>query len=307
MFGDILRRQIMKVLNFGSLNIDYVYDVEDFVKKGETISSKDLNVFSGGKGLNQSVALARAGAEVYHAGMIGEDGKFLIDVLKESGVNTDNILIRSDVRSGNAIIQRDKSGDNCIILFAGANRQITAAYADSVLKKFERGDYIVLQNEISELPYIVDKAHDIGMKIVLNPSPMDEKISLLNLNYIDYFLLNETEAMKLSNMTEFDENKCMDSLRSRFKDAGILITMGENGSIYSKGESLIRQNSIKVEVVDTTAAGDTFTGYFVSGVISGKPIETVMHEAAVAAAIAVSREGAAPSIPSRDEVEFRTK
>jgi len=96
----------MKVLNFGSLNIDYVYDVDDFVKKGETISSKALNVFSGGKGLNQSVALARAGAEVYHAGMIGEDGKFLLELLKESGVNTDNVLIRNDIRSGNAIIQK---------------------------------------------------------------------------------------------------------------------------------------------------------------------------------------------------------
>ena len=142
----------MKVLNFGSLNIDYVYDVDDFVKKGETISSKDLNVFCGGKGLNQSVALAKAGAEVYHAGMIGEDGKFLLDLLKEAGVNIDNVVIRDDIRTGNAIIQRNKSGDNCIILFSGANRSITKDYVDRVLSGFEKGDYIVLQNEISELP-----------------------------------------------------------------------------------------------------------------------------------------------------------
>lgn len=293
----------MKVLNFGSLNIDYVYDVDDFVKKGETISSKDLNVFCGGKGLNQSVALARAGAEVYHAGMIGEDGKFLLDLLKEAGVNTDKILIRDDVRTGNAIVQRDRSGDNCIILFAGANRSITKDYVDSVLTGFEKGDYIVLQNEISELQYIVEKAHKIGMKIVLNPSPMDEKIEELNLNYVDYFLLNETEALKLSGMDEFDSKKCMEKLIGRFENAGILITLGDKGSIYSDGKINVEQSVVKTEVVDTTAAGDTFTGYFVNGILAGKEMETVIKEATVASSITVSRIGAAPSIPEMREVK----
>jgi len=297
----------MKVLNFGSLNIDYVYDVDDFVKKGETISSKDLNVFSGGKGLNQSVALARAGAEVYHAGMIGEDGKFLLDLLKEAGVNTDKVLIRDDIRTGNAIIQRDKSGDNCIILFAGANRSITKDYVDSVLSGFEKGDYIVLQNEISELPYIMENAHKIGMKIVLNPSPMDEKIKELNLDYVDYFLLNETEALKLSEMAEFDSKECMEKLINRFKGAGILITLGDKGSIYSDGKINVEQSVVKTEVVDTTAAGDTFTGYFISGILAGKEMDTVIKEATVAASIAVSRIGAAPSIPEMREVEARYK
>ena len=293
----------MKVLNFGSLNIDYVYDVDNFVKKGETISSKTLNVFCGGKGLNQSVALARAGAEVYHAGMIGEDGKFLLDLLKEAGVNIDNVVIRDDIRTGNAIIQRDKSGDNCIILFSGANRSITKDYVDSVLSGFEEGDYIVLQNEISELPYIVENAHKIGMKIVLNPSPMDEKIKELNLDYVDYFLLNETEALKLSGMDEFDSKKCMKKLISRFENAGILITLGDKGSIYSDGKINVEQSIVKTEVVDTTAAGDTFTGYFVSGILAGKEMKTVIKEATVASSITVSRIGAAPSIPDMKEVK----
>lgn len=293
----------MKVLNFGSLNIDYVYDVDNFVKKGETISSKTLNVFCGGKGLNQSVALARAGAEVYHAGMIGEDGKFLLDLLKEAGVNIDNVVIRDDIRTGNAIIQRDKSGDNCIILFAGANRSITKDYVDNVLSGFEKGDYIVLQNEISELPYIVENAHKIGMKIVLNPSPMDEKIKELNLDYVDYFLLNETEALKLSGMDGFDSKKCMKKLISRFENAGILITLGDKGSIYSDGKINVEQSAVKTEVVDTTAAGDTFTGYFVSGILAGKEMKTVIKEATVASSITVSRIGAAPSIPDMKEVK----
>ena len=293
----------MKVLNFGSLNIDYVYDVDNFVKKGETISSKALNVFCGGKGLNQSVALARAGAEVYHAGMIGEDGKFLLDLLKEAGVNIDNVVIRDDIRTGNAIIQRDKSGDNCIILFSGANRSITKDYVDGVLSGFGKGDYIALQNEISELPYIVENAHKIGTKIVLNPSPMDEKIKELNLDYVDYFLLNETEALKLSGMGEFDSKKCMEELISRFENAGILITLGDKGSIYSDGKINVEQSIVKTEVVDTTAAGDTFTGYFVSGILAGKEMKTVIKEATVASSITVSRIGAAPSIPKMREVK----
>jgi len=297
----------MKVLNFGSLNIDYVYDVDNFVRKGETISSKGLNVFCGGKGLNQSVALARAGADVYHAGMIGKDGIFLVDFLKNSGVNVDNILIRDDIRTGNAIIQRDISGDNCIILFAGANRSITRDYVDKVLEKFGRGDYIVLQNEISELPYIVESAHRQGMKIVLNPSPMDEKIGELNLSYIDYFLLNETEALKLSGIDKFDSKKCMSGLVNTYKGAGVLITLGDKGAIYSDGNIFVEQKAVKTKAVDTTAAGDTFTGYFVNGILGGKEIKEAINEATIAASIAVSRIGAAPSIPAMNEVKERLK
>ena len=297
----------MKVLNFGSLNIDYVYDVDNFVRKGETISSKGLNVFCGGKGLNQSVALASAGADVYHAGMIGKDGIFLVDFLKNSGVNVDNILIRDDIRTGNAIIQREISGDNCIILFAGANRSITRDYVDKVLEKFGRGDYIVLQNEISELPYIVESAHRQGMKIVLNPSPMDEKIGELNLSYIDYFLLNETEALKLSGIDKSDSKKCMSGLVNTYKGAGVLITLGDKGAIYSDGNIFVEQKAVKTKAVDTTAAGDTFTGYFVNGILGGKEIKEAINEATIAASIAVSRIGAAPSIPAMNEVKERLK
>lgn len=297
----------MKVLNFGSLNIDYVYDVDNFVRKGETISSKGLNVFCGGKGLNQSVALARAGADVYHAGMIGKDGIFLVDFLKNSGVNVDNILIRDDIRTGNAIIQREISGDNCIILFAGANRSITRDYVDKVLEKFGRGDYIVLQNEISELPYIVESAHRQGMKIVLNPSPMDEIIGELNLSYIDYFLLNETEALKLSGIDKFDSKKCMSGLVNTYKGAGVLITLGDKGAIYSDGNIFVEQKAVKTKAVDTTAAGDTFTGYFVNGILGGKEIKEAINEATIAASITVSRIGAAPSIPAMNEVKERLK
>ena len=187
----------MKVLSFGSLNIDYTYKVPHFVKKGETLASESLQVFGGGKGLNQSVALAKAGTEVYHAGAIGQDGMFLLDMLKDAGANTDYVKILDTVRTGNAIIQNDKSGDNCIILYGGANQAITREQVDEVMSHFESGDYLVLQNEINELGYIVEKAHEKGMIIVLNPSPMNEKILALPLDVIDYFILNEVEAAQI--------------------------------------------------------------------------------------------------------------
>ena len=163
----------MKVLCFGSLNIDYTYKVDHFVGKGETLSSESLQVFSGGKGLNQSIALAKAGARVYHAGAVGEDGRFLLEELEKAGVDVSCVAVRADVRTGNAIIQNDREGDNCILLYGGANQAVKKEQVDEVLTHFDVGDFLVLQNEISELPYIMEQAHEKGMKIILNPSPMD--------------------------------------------------------------------------------------------------------------------------------------
>ena len=184
----------MKILNFGSLNIDYVYNVDHFVQKGETISSSQMNIFSGGKGLNQSVALGRAGAKVFHAGRIGKDGEFLVEQLKEAGVNTDLVVVDEDCSTGHAIIQNDAEGDNCILLYGGANQRITKEQIDAALEQFDAGDYLVLQNEISNLPYLMEKAAEKQMKIVLNPSPMDEKIKALPLDKVTLFFVNEIEA-----------------------------------------------------------------------------------------------------------------
>lgn len=163
----------MKILNFGSLNIDYTYSVDHIVHPGETITSGSLEVFPGGKGLNQSIALARAGADVYHAGLIGEDGIFLRDLCRESGVKTGYIR-ETETRTGNAIIQVSEKGENCIILYPGANREQTEEYIDEVLKGFGEGDVLLLQNEINLLDYLISKGAEKGMKIVLNPSPFDE-------------------------------------------------------------------------------------------------------------------------------------
>ena len=291
----------MRVLNFGSLNIDYVYSVNHFVQKGETISSDKLNVFSGGKGLNQSLALSKAGVEVYHAGAIGEDGLLLEKLLRDNGVNTKFLRVLSDVRTGNAIIQKNNEGDNCIILYGGSNKAITKEMVDDVLRNFEKGDWILLQNEISEIPYIVEKAYEKGMKIILNPSPMNDRIFDINLNYINCFILNEIEAEVLTEKSD-DKKILLKKLQEKFPHAEIILTLGEDGSIFGKDNEVIEQEAYKINVVDTTAAGDTFTGYYLAGILNGKTFKESLDTASKASAIAVSRHGAAPSIPQRDEV-----
>lgn len=296
----------MKVLCFGSLNIDFTYKVDHFVKKGETLSSESLQVFSGGKGLNQSVALAKAGAEVYHAGAVGEDGRFLLDELQKAGVDTSYVTVRTDVRTGNAIIQNDREGDNCILLYGGANQSITKDQVDAVLGHFESGDFLVLQNEINELSYIMEQAHRKGMKIILNPSPMNGKILSLPLSMVDCFLLNEIEAGQIldKEIAEgFDGEALAKELLGRFPHAAIVLTMGGDGSIYLDEKELVIQPVCKVKAVDTTAAGDTFTGYFIGGILKGTSVRETMDMASRAAAIAVTRRGAAPSIPVLEEVE----
>ena len=296
----------MKVLCFGSLNIDYTYKVEHFVKKGETLSSDGLGVYGGGKGLNQSVALAKAGTEVYHAGAIGQDGMFLLDMLKDAGAHTEYVKVLDEVRTGNAIIQNDKSGDNCILLYGGANQAITREQVDEVMTHFEKGDYIVLQNEINELGYIMEKAHEKGLVTVLNPSPMNGKISTLPLDTVNYFLLNEVEASQiLGKETTGDETweVIAGQLLERFPHASIVLTMGSEGSVFKNQEETVIQPIYKVQAVDTTAAGDTFTGYFIGGILSGLSAKEAMDQAAKASAIAVTRRGAAPSIPVLSEVQ----
>ena len=297
----------MKVLNFGSLNIDYVYRVDHILVKGETESSFSRNIFAGGKGLNQSVALGRAGVNVYHAGCIGEDGRFMVELLNEAGVDTRFVKVLTDSPSGHTVIQNDKEGDNCILLYGGANIRVTKEQVDETLKEFDAGDYLVLQNEISELPYIIEKAHEKGMVIVLNPAPMNENIQRLELSYVDYFILNEIEAAQLtarsSDITRQPyEEELVNALRKEFPSAKTVLTLGAAGSVYIDDKETIRQGIYEVKPVDTTAAGDTFTGYFLAGMTEGKPVKEALDMAAKASSITVTRPGAAPSIPLRSEL-----
>lgn len=292
----------MKILNFGSLNIDYVYRLHHIVEKGETISSEMLNTYPGGKGLNQSVALGKAGVEVFHAGAIGEEGRFLLEFLKETGADTRYVRIIPEAKTGHAIIQNDAEGDNCIILYGGANQMITKEQVDHTLEGFGAGDYLLVQNEINELPYIVESAHEKGMVIVLNPSPMNEVIQELPLEYIDYFLLNEIEAGQILNCRSEDAEDLSEGLKNRFPQAKVVLTLGSAGSRYFDGVRQAVQKAYPAEAVDTTAAGDTYTGYFIAGILEGLAVEKAMDLAARAAAVTVTRPGAGVSIPIKEEV-----
>ncbi|MBS1305231.1 MAG: ribokinase [Dialister sp.] len=289
----------MKVLNFGSLNLDYVYQVDHMVGPGETLASAQLDTFSGGKGLNQSIALAKAGAQVYHAGCIGEDGHMLRHVLDSQGVKTDYVKTLP-MKTGHAIIQVDKSGQNCILLYGGANRAVTEGYIDEVLTDFGAGDILLLQNEINLLDYIIDRAYEKGMTIILNPSPYDENLKVCDFGKISFLLINEVEGFQITGSSEPEE--ILKTLRQRYPAAKIVLTLGCRGCIYQHGTRQLYQDAYKVEAVDTTAAGDTFTGYFIASILEGMDAAAGLDLAAKASAIAVTRHGAAPSIPLRSEV-----
>ena len=294
----------MKVLNFGSLNLDYVYRVEHFVQPGETLSATSQTVNPGGKGLNQSIALARAGAEVYHAGCLGVGGESLGKLLRENGVDT-SYLFPTDELQGNAVIQVEPSGQNCILLFGGSNQCITSGQVDKTLAAFSAGDYLVLQNEVNDLPMIVAKAYERGMKIVLNPSPYNEKLSAVDFGKLSWLLVNEVEAYQISGSD--DPEEAWRVLHDAYPRLSVLITLGSAGSAAYKVENgeveTTRQEAFRVRAVDTTAAGDTFTGFFIGALLEGKPLQECMCRASMASALGVTRPGAAGSIPTRDEVE----
>lgn len=290
----------MKILDFGSLNYDYVYGVEHVVVPGETISSRDMEIFCGGKGLNQAIAAARAGAEVHMAGMVGEDGQLFMDICKENGIDV-SYLKQVPGKSGHAIIQLDKNGQNSILLYGGSNRKMTKEYVDEVLTGFSKGDLLLLQNEINMLDYIIDKAYEKGMRILLNPSPYDEKLAACDLTKISVFLINEIEGEQITK--EKEPEKMLDVLEEKYPGAGIMLTLGSKGSVYANKGKRYRQDIFKVKAVDTTAAGDTFTGYFAASVLKGMPMEEILRKCAKASAIAVSKKGASDSIPKEEEVD----
>ena len=290
----------MKVLNFGSLNIDHVYHVASFVRPGETVSSLRYDRIPGGKGLNQSVTLARAGANVFHAGKVGSDGKFLVELLRRDGVNTDWVAENGSV-TGHACIQVDENGQNCIVLHGGANREITVDEVHQVLDAFHAGDWLVLQNEISCLPEIVQAAAERELVIVLNPSPITPDLLKMDLSPVSYLLLNETEGKDLTGETQ--PQKITAALLGRYPNLKIVLTLGGDGALYADAASSVSVPACSVQAVDTTAAGDTFTGYFIAAVSAGEPVREALIRASQAAAIAVSRPGASISIPNKQELD----
>lgn len=287
------------ILNFGSVNIDHVYRVDHLVRPGETIASRDYRQFSGGKGFNQSIALARAGAAVSHAGRIGADGVWLREQLADEGADV-RFLEVIDGPSGHAIIQVDEAGENSIILFGGANRTFTPEDAAEILGHFGAGDWLLLQNEISAIPEILQLAGERGLRVVFNPAPMGPEVLDYPLDGVSIFVVNETEGEAFTGESEPDA--ILAGMRARFPAATVVLTLGGDGSIYDDGDRRIAVPAQQVTAVDTTAAGDTFIGYLLAGLAGGDNPQAALEIATRAAAICVTRPGAAPSIPRRAEV-----
>ena len=284
----------MKILNFGSINKDFFYSVNDFVQPGETISSIRYNIKIGGKGLNQSVGISKAGQKIYHAGIINKDDTFILDKLKKWNINCENILL-SNNPTGHAIIQVDKKGENSIIIHGGANHDVNIKFIKSVLSKFDSGDILVLQNEINNIKEIIDRAHHKKMKIVFNPAPFNNEILSYDLNKISTLILNQTEGEALSKEKKLDG--ILKVLNSKFNNTEIILTLGEKGSFYSFKDELLKIKAHKLDTVDTTGAGDTFIGYYVAGIASEMNKKDNLNRASEAAALATTKLGGAESIP----------
>jgi len=292
----------MKTLVYGSLNIDLVFSVDHIVCPGETISSSALSKSAGGKGANQAAALAKAGMKTWIAGKIGKDGSFLLELLESYGVHIEKV-VQYEGPSGQAIIQVDKEGQNSIILFAGGNDMVLPVEIDQVISAFGKGDLIMLQNEIANTDLIMKMAKNRGMKIVMNPSPWNERAKNLPLELVDMLFVNEIEGAGLAEMEPgMPAEDILSRLCSHFPKTEIILTIGKDGAYYGLNKSRSMAKIIPVPVVDTTGAGDCFSGYFIASREQGGSVQISLDIACKAASITVSRKGAMESFPFRDEV-----
>ena len=283
----------MKIINFGSLNIDHVYQVDHIVRSDETIRAKKTNFFPGGKGLNQSIAIARSGADVYHAGCVGmTDGAYLLNMLDKNGVNT-SLIRKKEVPTGNAIIQVTPDGTKSIIVCGGANQTITDDQIEYTMAQIRRGDILLLQNEINAINVIVEKALAMGARVALDPAPFTNDLRNLPLDKLSYIFFNRFEASQFTGEDPMDVESLISAIRRTFTNANALLTMGTKGAILITNDDTIYQPIYEVPVRDRTAAGDAFIGFYLGTTINGA--------SAKAASLCVSRAGAASSIPMIEE------
>jgi ribokinase len=292
-----------KVINIGSINIDNVYNVDHIVEPGETIASSKMDSFVGGKGANQSVAIARAGVKVFHVGKVGQDGIHAKDFLSTCGVNTDFIDVDiTGVPTGHAIIQLDTDAENSIILFQGCNHQLDKDNVKKAIKKMTRGDIMILQNEVNNIAQWINLGHEAGLRICFNPAPCELSVKDYPIHLLEWLILNETEACILSGVEEKDE--IIKKLTKQYPNTKIILTLGNKGACLITHNRLIEQPAQKVKVIDTVAAGDTFVGYFIAGIIDGLSEKEALFRANHAAAICVGRPGAAQAIPTIAELNY---
>lgn len=289
----------MKILVFGSYNIDKVYSLPHLPDKGEMLYCSAMETHVGGKGLNQALALKKAGAEVIAAGMVGPDGDYLTDYLSANGVDASAVGV-CDVPTGHSIIGIDPQGRNQMILYGGANRAITEEFCDELLARHGDADLLLTQYETACVEYMLKRAHEKGVRTAVNPSPYVDAVKELPFDCVDILILNEDEARLMTGET--DENAMLRALYETVKGT-VILTLGPRGSLYYDGKETAEAKAFSVNAVDTTGAGDTFTGYCLYALLTGKTPQEALTVGSAAAAIAVTRKGAAETIPDRAATE----
>ena len=290
-----------QLINIGSLCIDYVYGVVDIAKVGETVASKSMSVFPGGKGLNQSIAAAKAGIKVEHFGAIGVDGSELVEFMQAAGVGVSNIASLPD-RTGHAVIQINSRGENSIVIAGGTNREVPRPTISKAVASAKNGGWILMQNETNDVGEIIQLASASGCRVALNLAPVDAHAMNYNYALVDLLIVNELEAMAVSGCASVRE--AFAQLIATYPDMSLVLTMGKYGLRYYQAVEGIsgELGAFDVSVVDETAAGDTFVGYLMAGLVRDGDLRDVLLEASAAGALATTRPGAAPSIPELNAV-----
>jgi ribokinase len=291
----------MTITNFGSFCIDHVYTVPHFVKPGETLPCLSYQVHPGGKGLNQSLALAYAGASVRHIGKIGSDGVWMRTLLENAGVDV-NLTAIVDTPTGHANIQVTPEGENAIVIYGGANQTISRADIELALQLSQPGEYLLIQNEISCLPELIEIAANKQLRIIFNAAPITDAVKDYPLHLIEVFVINEVEGESLTGETE--PSMILDAMLNLYPDSKVILTLGQKGAAYKDRNSALTQPADNVMTIDSTGAGDTFTGYFLANYVAGKSIQKCLQTACKAAGISVTRRGAASSIPKLAELSW---
>ena len=282
------------ILTLGSVNIDHVYRVDALPGPGETVVDRGYQRGLGGKGANQSLAARLAGAEVRHAGAVGDDGGWCRDRLGAAGIDVAD-LVTVDAATGHAVILVDGQGENVIVVHGGANRALTPAQVAAAIGRARAGDWLLLQNETNLVVEAARAGRAAGLRVAYAAAPFDPEATAAMIGHVDLLAVNAIEAAQLA--------RHLGTAPETFGAPALLITEGARGARCWTGRTEVRQAAFEVTPVDTTGAGDTYLGYFLAANDRGMPVAEAMRLAAAAAAVQVTRPGAAEAIPTAAEVD----
>ena len=296
----------MSVLVFGSLNLDLVTYADKLPAIGETVVGEKLLKFPGGKGFNQAIAARRAGAEVLMVGSIGNDldGDFLFDILKSENIDH-KFITKTSEQTGIAVIEVSKSAENRIIIIAGANSKTRFSNEVLTSSPLVTVSLAQLETPIIEVARFIHESKAAGKITILNPAPI-QKLDQQLLQDTDYLIANETEASFLvGNAVEHLSKDEAVMIARQLQKSGankVIITLGDQGSVYLDQEKELFTPAYKIKAVDTTAAGDAFCGAFATAISENKPVEYALKFASAAGGLAATKAGAVPSLPSQQEI-----